>query len=92
VFFWQGLDVSPRTRIVSASLKFTPVLSASAPVPRWDLDSLPDAGVGWDILPGDQLIFVQKGDEESEKDVTRLACVFNFFDELKRKVREAGKR
>jgi len=92
VFFYQGLGFSPRIRVVSVSLKYQPVLSASAPVPRWDLDSLRIAGSAWDISPGDQLILVQKGEDESETEITQLACVFNFFDELRQKLRAAGKQ
>jgi Tol biopolymer transport system component len=93
VFFFQDRGSSPRSHVMSVSLKFHPALSASAPVPRWDLDSLRADGRLWDILPGDQLLLVQRGEEEeSNVEVTRLACVFNFFDELRQKLRAAGKR
>jgi hypothetical protein len=45
------------------------------------------------MLPGDQIVIVQRGeDEEAEEEVRRFACVFTFFDELKEKARAAAKR
>jgi len=46
---------------------------------------------GWDILPGDRFFFVRKGEDATDTELTRIACVTNFFDELKRKVRTAVK-
>ena len=77
-------------RVMSASLKHQTMLSASPPVQRWDLDSLRAAPLGWDILPGPQLLIVQKEEgEESFDEATRLACVFNFFEDLKQGLRAA---
>ena len=75
---------------MSVSLKFQPVLSAAEPVSRWDLDQLRVVDQPFEILPGDQLLAVQKGEDEDE--ITRVDVVLNFFDELKQKVGAAGKR
>ena len=92
VYFPQLARGPLPNRVVSVSLTYQTTLSASAPVFRWDLDSLRNAGAGWDILPGGQLILVQRAEgEESRTEVTRLACVFNFYEDLMQKLREAAK-
>jgi len=92
VLFMQDTDVAPRMRIVSVSPSLTAAPSVSPPIPCWDLESLRClAGWRyWDILPGDELLFVQKGEDELVTD--RIACVTNFFDELRRSAREARSR
>jgi serine/threonine-protein kinase len=87
VFFNQGDDVAPHARMAYVSLSPTSPPSASPPTPCWDLESLRMWG-GWDILPGDQFLFVQKGEDESTMESMRIACVTNFFDELRSRVRE----
>jgi len=78
---------------MSVSLRFQPTLSASAPVVRLNFDDLrivDEGGLPYDMLPGDEIVAIQKGEEEDE--ITRIEVVLNFFEELKQKMRAAGAR
>ncbi len=84
--FYQG---GAQGHVMSVLLKFQPALSAAEPVSRWDFGRLRAVDGKFDILPGDELLAVQKGEEEDE--ITRVDVVLNFFEELRQKLRAARK-
>jgi hypothetical protein len=75
--------------MMSVSVERSPRLTASAPVLAWDLDALRVAEDLCAVLPDGRLLAIRKGQEEDE--ITRFDVALNFLEELKAKLRAAGK-
>ena len=83
---------SAQNKLMAVQVAAAPQLQASPPVELWDLDALRIPAASYrlfDILPDGQLLMVQRG--EGENELTRFDVVLNFFDEVKQKMRAAGK-
>jgi hypothetical protein len=80
-------------KVMAVNFTEEPQLRASAPVEVWDLGALRVAtsalGGLIDILPDGRLLAVQRG--EGEGNPTRVEVVLNFAEELKARMRAAGK-
>jgi len=90
----KHLYFESRRKLMSVTVAAQPALSASAPTVAWDLAALhvPAAGAGgalYDVLPDGTLLVVEAG--EGEENPTHLSLVLNFSQELKRRMRAAGK-
>jgi serine/threonine-protein kinase len=88
----QVYYVSPQNKLMAVQVAAAPQLQASSPAEIWDLDALriPAASSRlFDILPDGRLLMVQRG--EGEDELARFDVVLNFFDEVKQKMRAAGK-
>ena len=85
---------SSQNQVASVEISATPRLNASAPKIAWDLDALRTVNDGgsslFDLLPDGQLLVIQKG--EGEDDLTRFDVAFNFFEEMRTKLRKGSKR
>jgi len=84
--------MTPQNKLMAVQVVAGPKLQASTPAEIWDLDALriPAAASRlFDILPDGRLLMVQRGDGEDE--LTRFDVVLGFFDEVKQKMRAAGK-
>jgi hypothetical protein len=83
---------SPQNKLMAVQVAAVPELRATPPAEIWDLDALriPAASIRlFDILPDGQLLMVQRGEGEGELD--RFDVVLNFSDEVKQRMRAAGK-
>ncbi|HEY3155618.1 MAG TPA: protein kinase [Candidatus Eisenbacteria bacterium] len=87
----QVYYLSPQNKLMAVQVAAVPELQASSPAEIWDLDALriPADSSLFDILPDGRLLMVQRG--EGEDELTRFDVVLNFFDEVKQKMRAAGK-
>ena len=88
----QVYYLSPQNKFMAVQVAAAPQLQASAPSEIWDLDALriPSGSTRlFDVLPDGRLLMVQRG--EGEDELTRFDVVLNFFDEVKQKMRAAGK-
>jgi len=90
----KHLYFESRRKLMSVAVTSQPALSASAPTVAWDLAALhvpaTDRGAAlYDLLPDGMLLVVQAG--EGEENPTHLSLVLNFSQELKRRMRAAGK-
>ena len=85
---------SSQNEVASVDISTTPRLSASAPKIAWDLGALRTVSDGssslFDLLPDGNLLVIQKG--EDEDDLTRFDVAFNFFEEMRAKLRKGSKR
>ena len=84
--------VTPQNKLMSVQVAAASQLQASPAAELWDLDALRIPAASYrlfDILPDGQLLMVQRG--EGEDELTRFDIVLNFFDEVKQKMRAAGK-
>jgi Tol biopolymer transport system component len=72
-------------KIMSAAIQQEPRLAAGTPAPAWDLEKLRVAPGLYDILPGGNLLAIQKGD--GEDDVRRLDVALAFDQELRARFR-----
>jgi eukaryotic-like serine/threonine-protein kinase len=73
---------TPDAKLVVSAITATPALAASKPVVVHDLKKLRTAG--WGILPDGRLFAIQRS--EAEVDTSTFSIVFNWFDELKRRM------
>jgi len=88
----QVYYLSPQNKVMAVQVAAAPQLQASPPSEVWDLDALripPSRGRLYDMLPDGRLLAVQRAEGEDEP--TRFDVVLNFFDEVKQKMRAAGK-
>jgi serine/threonine-protein kinase len=87
----QVYYLSPQNKLMAVQVAAVTQLQASSPAEIWDLDALriPTESSLFDILPDGRLLMVQRG--EGEDELTRFDVVLNFFDEVKQKMRAAGK-
>jgi dipeptidyl aminopeptidase/acylaminoacyl peptidase len=88
----QVYYLSPQHKLMGVLVAAAPELQASPPAELWDLDALKMPATYYrlfDILPDGRLLMVQRG--EGEDELTRFDVVLNFFDEVKQKMRAAGK-
>jgi hypothetical protein len=80
-------------KVMSSGVTEQPALSASAPSVVWDLAALhlstSRLRALYDLLPDGRLLAIQAG--EGEENPTHLALVLNFSQELKKRMRAAGK-
>jgi len=84
---------TPQEKVMAVDITEGPQLRASAPAEVWDLSALrvatsPLGGV-IDILPDGRLLAVQRA--EGAGNPTRIEVVLNFAEELKARLRAAGK-
>jgi dipeptidyl aminopeptidase/acylaminoacyl peptidase len=83
--------LSPQNKLMAVQVAAAPQLQASSPAEIWDLEALriPASRRLFDILPDGRLLMVQRA--EGEDELTRFDVVLNFFDDVKQKMRAAGK-
>jgi hypothetical protein len=92
--FWNAAGrrlyyLGPQSRVMSVSIERSPRITATAPALVWDRDALRVAEDLCDILPDGRLLAIRKGQDEDE--ITRYDVALNFLEELKGKLRAAGK-
>ena len=74
---------TPDAKLMASTIAAKPVLTASKPVVVHDLKKLRTAG--WGILPDGRLLAIQRS--EAEVDTSTFSIVFNWFDELQRRMK-----
>jgi len=83
--------IDSQRRMMSVGLRTRPSFSVGRPSALWNLDRLRLAdGRALDILPDGRLLLAQKGEEEDQ--ITSYQVVLNFFDELRKRTKEARSR
>jgi hypothetical protein len=85
----QVFYLAAQRNIVASRISTEPTLSASTPIPVLNFDDMMSAKLdmnkeGFGLFPDGKLVIVQKG--ENEDDASRLNVVFNWNEELRRRV------
>jgi dipeptidyl aminopeptidase/acylaminoacyl peptidase len=75
----------PGDALMSVAVAREPRLAAAPPARAWDLEQLRAAPGLYDVLPGGDLLLIQKG--ESEDEVRHLDVALRFDEELRARLR-----
>ena len=75
---------TPEQTVMSVTVDATPALTVSKPVLAYDMKKLRVVATGWNVLPDGRLFAIQRS--EAEEDTSTFSVVFNWFDELRRRM------